>query len=299
MSNVQCPNSDSTASDSNVIKPNDSGLWTLDSGLYFETQGAGKPLILIPGFASGAWTWFRQTKELSKDFRVITFDPRGIGKSKIENPDDFANLSMQTFVTDVLQVLDELNVEKANVLGASFGGFVAQEFALQFPERVNKLILACTTAGGANHVTPDIEILRSFTPDANLSVAESIRKFIRPAFTDEFNAEHADEVEKVCVLRETNEVADAVYFAQLEVAFKFNTADRIGAIENETLVLTGDKDKVVPMQNSLNLAEKLPNATLQVIENGSHLFFIENADEFNREVLKFLSEPSAVADGLT
>ncbi len=284
--------SDSTASESIVVKPNDSRLW-------FEAHGAGKPLILIPGFASGAWTWFRQIEDLSKDFQVITFDPRGIGKSKIENPDDLTNLSMQTFVEDVLKVLDELEVEKANVLGASFGGFVAQEFALQFPERVNRLILACTTAGGANHVTPDIEILRSFTPDVSLSVAERIRKFIRPAFTDEFNAAHADEVEKVCVLRETNEVAEAVYFAQLQVAFTFNTADRIGAIENETLVLTGDKDKVVPMQNSLNLAEKLPNATLKVIENGSHLFFVENADEFNSAVSEFLSEPSAVADGLT
>jgi len=256
--------------------------------LFYETQGGGKPLILIPGFASGAWTWFRQTDDLSKDFRVITFDPRGIGQSKIENSDDFTNLSMQTFVADVLQVLDVLEVEKANVLGASFGGFVAQEFALQFPERVNKLILACTTAGGANHVKPDIEILRSFTPDVSLSVAERIRKFIRPAFTDEFNAEHADEVEKVCVLRETNEVAEAVYFAQLQVAFTFNTADRIGAIDNETLVITGDKDKVVPMQNSLNLAEKLPNAVLKIIENGSHLFFVENADEFNRIVSQFV-----------
>ena len=58
-----------------------------------------------------------------------------------------------------------LKIEKANVLGASFGGFVAQEFALDFPERIDKLILACTTAGGANHVKPDIEILSFVSPD--------------------------------------------------------------------------------------------------------------------------------------
>lgn len=256
--------------------------------LFYETHGDGKPLILIPGFASGAWTWFRQTAELAKDFRVITFDPRGIGKSKIESPNDLKNLSMQTFVADVLQVFDELQIEKANVLGASFGGFVAQELVLKFPERLDKLILACTTYGGENHVKPDIEILRSFTPNPNLTVSERIRKFIRPAFTDEFNAEHADEVEKVCVLRETNEIADTVYFAQLQAAFTFNTEDKIGAVENETLVITGDRDDVVPMQNSVNLAEKLPDATLKVIENGSHLFFIENADAFNRAVKEFL-----------
>jgi pimeloyl-ACP methyl ester carboxylesterase len=257
--------------------------------LQYETHGGGKPLILIPGFASGAWTWFRQIEELSKHFQVITFDPRGIGKSKIENPLDAVNLSLETFVMDVLMILNALEIEKANVLGASFGGFVAQEFALKFPDRLNKLILACTSAGGANHVRPDIEILRSFTPDPNLTVGERIRKFIRPAFTDEFNANHAGEVEKVCQMRESNEVAQAVYLAQLQVAFSFNTADKLGEIQNETLVITGDKDTVVPMQNSVNLAEKLPNAKLKIIENGSHMFFVENADEFNRAVKEFLT----------
>ncbi len=267
--------------------------------LHFETHGTGEPLILIPGFASGAWNWFRQTRDLSEDFRVIAFDPRGIGQSRIENPIDSANLSMETFVEDVLTILDAFEIEKANVLGASFGGFVAQEFALRFPERLNKLILACTSAGGANHVRPDIEILRSFTPDPNLTVGERIRKFIRPAFTDKFNAEQADEVEEVCRLRESNTVADAVYFAQLQTAFTFNAEDRVSLIETETLVITGDQDKVVPMQNSMNLAGSLPNATLKIIENGSHLFFIENAAEFNQAVKEFLSEPSAVAGGLT
>jgi pimeloyl-ACP methyl ester carboxylesterase len=260
--------------------------------LFYETHGAGEALILIPGFASGAWTWFCQTPELSKDFRVVTFDPRGIGRSRIESADDAANLSLEVFAADVLSVLDDLNLEMVNLLGASFGGFVAQEFALAFPERLNKLILACTTAGGARHVRPDAEILRSFTPDPSLPVGERIRKFIRPAFTDEFNAGHADEVEKVCRLRESNEVAEAVYFAQLQAAFTFNTEDRLGALKHETLVITGDRDRVVPMENSVNLAEKLPHARLKIIENGSHMFFIENAGEFNRAVFEFLSPGS-------
>lgn len=256
--------------------------------LFYETDGAGEPLILIPGFASGAWTWFRQTKDLVKDFRVITFDPRGIGRS-FASEEDLQNLSIEVFVRDILQILDELKIEKANVLGASFGGFVAQEFALEFPERISKLILACTSAGGANHVKPDIEILRSFTPDPNLTVGESIRKFIRPAFTNDFNEKHAEEVEKVCQMREESLVADAVYMAQLSVAFSFDSSEKLGEIKNETLVLTGDKDSVVPMENSINLAENIPNAKLEIIENGSHMFFVENADEFNKIVSQFVS----------
>lgn len=255
--------------------------------LFYEVYGTGEPLILISGFASGAWIWFRQIEELSKDFQIITFDPRGIGQSKAAD-EDLKNLSMQVFVEDVSAILDELEIEKANVLGASFGGFVAQEFALKFPERVEKLILACTTAGGKNHVKPDIEVLRSFSPDPNLPLGEKIRRFMRPAFTDEFNARHADEVEKVCRMRERNVVSDAVYTAQVQAAFSLDTENRLGKIENETLVITGDKDAVVPMENSLNLANKIPNAKLEIIKNGSHLFFIENADEFNRTVSNFL-----------
>jgi pimeloyl-ACP methyl ester carboxylesterase len=257
--------------------------------IYYESSGAGEPILLIPGFASGAWNWFRQVKDLSKDFRVITFDPRGIGKSKADKM-DLHNLSMQTFVEDVQAILDVLKIEKAHVLGASFGGFVAQEFVLKFPERVNKLILACTTAGGANHVKPDIEILHSFAPDSSLPIGEKIRRFIRPAFTEEFNSEHAAEVEKVCQLREQNEVAEAVYMAQLSSAFLLDTESRLGAIKNETLVISGNKDNVVPMQNSINLAAKIPNANLEIIENGSHLFFIENAPEFNQAVKYFLKD---------
>ena len=259
-----------------------------DLSICYHAVGRGEALILIPGFASGAWSWFRQTKELSKDFRVVTFDPHGIGKSRARGGEtDLKNLSMRTFVEDILRLLDFLKTEKAHIVGASFGGFVAQEFALRFPERLNKLILACTTAGGANHVKPSIEVLRSFAPDASLSPGEHIRRFLRPAFTDEFNRQHADEIERICQMREANEVAEAVYLAQLQTAFGFDSGDKIGAIETETLILTGDKDSVVPMENSLNLAGKLPNATLKIIENGSHLFFIENADEFNRLVREF------------
>ncbi len=259
--------------------------------LFYETHGAGEPLILIPGFASGAWNWNWQTTELARDFRVITFDPRGIGKSKA-NEAELQNLSLATFAEDVRRILDDLKIEKANVLGASFGGFVAQEFALSFPDRLDKLILACTSFGGENHVAPDLEILMAFASTDAMNTSERIRKFMAPAFTDEFNRNHAATVEKVCRLREISVVPERVYTAQLTAATTFNFETRVGEIENETLIMTGDRDRVVPMRNSINLAEKMPNARLEIIENGGHLFFVENADEFNKSVKSFLTNES-------
>lgn len=256
-----------------------------DIRLFYETRGTGGALVLIPGFASGAWSWFKQTEELSKDFLVIAFDPRGVSRSQIS---DGANVSLRTIAEDVKNLLDALKIERAHVLGASFGGFVAQEFALSFPERIDKLILACTSFGGKNHVAPDFEVLSAFVSTQNLNSAGRIRKFIVPAFTAAFAEEHAGTIEKVCVLRERNFVPEAIYMAQLKAATTFDFETRAARIRAETLIITGDKDVVVPPENSTNLARAIPDARLEIVKGGSHMFFIERADEFNCAVKQFI-----------
>jgi Predicted hydrolases or acyltransferases (alpha/beta hydrolase superfamily) len=257
--------------------------------LFFQTYGTKEPLILIPGFASGAWSWFQQIDDLSRCFRLITFDPRGIGRSRA-SAEDLRDLSMSVFAADVARILDELEIEKAHVLGTSFGGFVAQEFAFAFPERAEKLILACTSFGGANHVAPEKEILEAFAVTDEMNASDRIRRFMSPAFTDSFNAKHPEAVETVCRLRESFVVSQEVYTAQLKAAVTFDFEEKAAQIKHETLILTGDSDRIVPMRNSVNLAEKMPNAHLKIIKNGGHMFFIENALEFNRAVKEFLNE---------
>ncbi|MFT3746512.1 MAG: alpha/beta hydrolase [Pyrinomonadaceae bacterium] len=253
------------------------------SEIYYEISGTGEPLVLVPGFASGIWSWFGQN-ELRNNFQLLKFDPSGIGRSRLKTPD----LSLDSFTNDLRDLLDDLGLEKVNLLGTSFGGFVAMEFVLRFPERVKKLVLACTTAGGPDHVSPDIEILRSFTRNPEFTVGEQIRRFFRPAFTEKFNQEHPDIVEKVCRLREENVVNEETYVAQLRTAFSFDVSQRLREIEHKTLVITGDRDNLVPMQNSENIAAKLPNAKLEIIREGSHMIFVENAAEFNELVTRFL-----------
>src|SRR5215218_2852398 len=100
-------------------------------GLYYEEHGAGEPLVLIPGFGTGLWIWYRQIPSLAEHFRVIAFDPRGVARS--DKPDEA--MTMRGYADDAAALLGALGVERAHVLGASFGGFVAQEFALAYPER--------------------------------------------------------------------------------------------------------------------------------------------------------------------
>lgn len=257
-----------------------------DFRLFYETRGAGAPLVLISGFASGAWNWFRQIEDLAKCFQVITFDPRGVARSEIS---DDATVSIQTIADDIAGLLDVLEIEKASLLGVSFGGFVAQEFALAYAEKLDKLILACTSFGGKNHVAPAWEVLATFISTGDLNRSDAVRRFMIPAFTADFYAAHGETVEEVCRLREENVVPETVYLSQLRSATSFDAESRVGGIEAETLILTGDADIVVPPQNSRNLAQAIPNAKLEVIENSGHMFFIERAAEFNRIVSQFVS----------
>lgn len=252
--------------------------------LYYESHGEGEPLVLIPGFASGIWIWFKQIEELSKNFRVISFDPRGVSRS--DKPQE---ITIKTTADDIAALLDELKIERAHILGASFGGFVAQEFALSHPEKVKSLILCCTSFGGAKHVMPSMEVLSAFASTRGLNTEERVRENLLLAFNQSYVESHKEEVDKVCELRATNTVPENTYMLQLQAAATFDTSARVSGITTPTLVLTGNKDIIVPMQNSENLAAAIPNSKLKIIEGGSHLFFIEQANEFNSTVQDFIS----------
>ena len=218
--------------------------------LYYEAQGEGEPLVLIPGFASGRSLWSRQVGPLARHFRVISFDPRGVAQSdKPEGPQTISLLA-----DDVAALLTFLGIESANVVGVSFGGFVAQEFALRHPQRLRRLVLCCTSFGGPNHVVPEPEIMK---------------EIMQP--------------------RAAGDVSEDMYRVQLQAAVGFNAEDRLAAITSPTLIVSGDADAIVPVQNSYNLASRIPNAELRLVSGGGHTFFMEQrADEFNQVVTAWL-----------
>jgi len=255
--------------------------------LYYEIEGDGAPVVLIPGFAAGRWIWFKQTGELSRNFRVIIFDPRGVSASdKPQAPQTIGLLA-----DDVAHLLETIGIQSAHIVGASFGGFVAQEFALKYPVMTRKLVLCCTSFGGPNHVVPAPETLQALASTKGLNSEERMRANLLLAFTPEYVQTQVDEVDQIVHLRATNEVPEHIYMSQLQAAMSFNAESRLAAIESPTLVLSGDADIIVPVQNSRNLAAKIPAAQLQIIQGGSHTFFIEQAQQFNEAVADFLKDP--------
>lgn len=217
--------------------------------LYYESEGDGEPLILIPGFASGRSLWQKQVGPLARHFRVISFDPRGVAQS--DKPEGEQTIGL--LADDVAELLQFLGIAGAHVVGVSFGGFVAQEFALRHSGMVRKLVLCCTSFGGPNHVVPEPQIMS---------------EIMQP--------------------RAAGEVSEEMYGVQLRAAVGFNAEDRLAAIGAPTLIVSGDADVIVPVQNSYNLARKIPNAELQLVSGGSHMVFMEQAEEFNQVLTEWL-----------
>jgi pimeloyl-ACP methyl ester carboxylesterase len=114
--------------------------------LSYEVHGKRQPLILITGFASAQNLWYSQVRAFSRYYRVVTFDNRGFGKSD-KPPGPYTTKMM---AGDTIALMNRLGIEKAHIVAGSMGGMIAQEMAIDHPQRVNKIVLFCTTAGGGS-----------------------------------------------------------------------------------------------------------------------------------------------------
>ena len=158
--------------------------------IKWESSGDGPPLLLIQGLGYGRWGWEPIVPGLAARHRVVCFDNRGIGESdKPEGPYTAAQMA-----GDALQVLDEAGIERAHVLGASLGGMIAQELAVAAPERVDKLVLCCTTPGGPNAVPMPEVTMRLFAEAPSLAPEVALRRFVENALGDDPPAELVDEL---------------------------------------------------------------------------------------------------------
>lgn len=248
--------------------------------IAWRESGAGETVLLIQGLGYGAWGWDPVVPGLAERFRVLSFDNRGIGDS--DRP--AGPYTARMMADDALQVLDEAGVERAHVVGASLGGMIAQEFAVAAPERVEKLVLACTTPGGAAAVPMPEVTIRLFQEAATLAPEVALRRFVQNAL----GADPAESlVDELFALRVANPPDPEGWQAQAAAGTTFPGVD--GAIEAPTLVLQGTSDNVVAAGNAEVLAARIPGARVELLEGAGHLFFWEQPDAFVRIVTEFLT----------
>lgn len=254
--------------------------------LYYEIHGSGEPLILIEGLGYATWQWFRQIDQLAASYQTIIFDNRGVGDS--DKPD--VPYSIDLLADDAAALLKSLGLSKVHVLGTSMGGFIAQKLALRYPELVRSLVLACTSFGGSNSVPITQEGLDGMLNVVGPTLEDRIRQGFQAAFSRGFWSAQPELIDKLVSWRLAKPTPRYAWERQFNAGASFNAEDDLAQIQAPALILTGSEDTVVPPQNSVLLAQRLPHAQLLTVPGGGHLFFIEKAAEFNRYVLDFLHQ---------
>jgi 3-oxoadipate enol-lactonase len=249
--------------------------------IYWDEQGQGAPVLLIMGLGWASNMWHRTRPILAARFRTMAFDNRGAGRSDVP-PGPY---SIATMASDAAAVLDAAGVESAHLLGASMGGMIAQEFGLQYPNRVRSLILGCTAPGGPHAIQAEPEAVQLlFRREENpKDKAEAAVPFIYDASTPR---ERIDQ--DLAVLSEWYPTPEG-FTAQLQGILAWEAYSRLSQIRAPALVIHGVNDRLVPAANADLIAGRIPGAQLVKLANASHIFMTDQPAVAHQVILEFLS----------
>ncbi|MFC1461909.1 alpha/beta fold hydrolase [Verrucomicrobiota bacterium] len=256
-----------------------------DVDLYYEIQGKGTPLMLVAGLASDSQSWQPVMKDLSRQYRVITPDNRGVGRTK---PSDI-DISIQQIADDCIALVRYLGLSSVNLLGHSMGGFVALDCAIRYPEHVSKLILAGTSAFNSERNNALFLDWVSYL-ESGMNLKLWFKNMFYWLFSRQF-------FENEKIVNDTIRLATEYPYPQSKVAFRnqvmavagFNCMDRLSEISSKTLVFSGKEDLLFPRGESAGLLQMIPGASFSLIENAAHSIHMEYPRAFTDCVLKFLN----------
>lgn len=250
--------------------------------IFVTVTGQGDPLLLVPGLGNNVGMWVPFMQQFPNR-RIIRLDAPGTGLSSTP----LFPISVPELADLLVAVLDDRGVPWADVVGFSYGGAVAQQLAFDHPTRVRRLVLAATNCG--------IGAFPGWLP-AVMSLATPIR-YYSPSFFDRTAAATNGGVtardqsvrERMINARRSHPPAADGYALQLLGIFGWSSWHFLRCIPHETLVIAGDDDPLVPVANARMLAERIPNATLEIVPGAGHLLLWDDSENLGRRISSFLN----------
>lgn len=253
--------------------------------LHYELQGEGRTLVMLHGLQGDASDFIGIVRGLRDSYRILTFDQRGSGHS--DKPG--GEYSTALLADDTAALLEYLSIPKAHVWGVSMGGQLAQQLALRHPQRVDRLILGCTTPGGKESRPADHELMAASYSIDNLSARERTLRQAKTGFTAQWLAEHPEVIDSMISRRKERPIDSTALESRRKAFYAHDCHADVPRIAAPTLVLTGDQDSVIPMENSRLLSELIPRARLEILRPAGHKFWIEQEQRVLPIVEAFLS----------
>jgi pimeloyl-ACP methyl ester carboxylesterase len=230
--------------------------------LYWQSEGAGTPVLLIAGQASSLRSWDRLAADWAQEHRVIRYDHRGVGGS---GTGPAARYSTRSFAVDAASILDAAGVPTATVIGYSMGGRIAQWLAIDAPDRVGRLVLISSSGGDARGYPR--------SPEATAALISRDRDRMRQLFfSPEFSATNPELMDNFFRSDSSPEVRRLHYLA----SGAHDAWDELARIDVPTLIVHGDADKIAPVGNAEKLAQSIPGGELFIEPRGRHGLHLES-----------------------
>lgn len=259
------------------------GVW-----LAWREYGDGDPILLVMGFMGSGRAWYRLLPHLAGSSspsprRAVTMDNRGTGES--DRP--LGLWTMDDLAGDALAVMDAAGLESAHVIGASMGGMIAQHLALEHPERVRSLTLACTHPGRQPGAPPwrmlaSLVLRPLFGPERTFPLVAPL------LYSERTRTEHRDRLAEDLEMRFQDSTPVATAPAQIAAILGHDTRGRLGELSMPVLVVHGAEDALVPAGAAEELARLIPHARLEIIPRCGHILTTDAEPEAAAAILGFL-----------
>jgi pimeloyl-ACP methyl ester carboxylesterase len=247
---------------------------------YYEVRGSGFPLMFLNGSGSTIEAVSLLVDYFAKSFTVAIHDQRGLGKTSIP----IGPYSMAQYADDAVAVADHLGWKTFNVLGISFGGMVAQELAVTHPDRVNRMVLCCTSPGGAGGSSYPLHELAVLDPEVR---ADKSLRLSDTRFNDQWFIDHPeDEMYRRPVVATADAEKRRGEWLQLEARRYHDVWNRLPNVVAEVLIASGTFDGIAPPANGQAIATRIGSSEYREY-NGGHMFFIQDRSAL-KEIVEFL-----------
>jgi len=259
---------------------------TLDNGLslHYVKEGSGPPIVMITGFGASLEGWQPTSDLLKEHFTVLRLDNRGIGGSgDLEGP-----YTVDTMGADAAALMAALGYETYHVCGISLGSFAAQALALQFPDRVDKLVLIGSSPGGKVHVAADAEVMTYWQTRGSMEPEARAHKGLTLSTHPSWPENNKEEYEKWVAFSASRKTNPSAVMRQSFAAIAFDHAEKAKQITAETLILHGDSDRLVPLANAEKLHTLIPDSTLVILKMTGHIPIIERPEQTANAIMDFL-----------
>ena len=243
--------------------------------MYYEIRGQGPVLTFAHGASGNRLMWWQQLPYFTKNYTCLTFDHRGWGSSL----DTTTEVKANSFSSDLKTLLDRLKITTTSLICQSMGGITGLNFALEYPKRINNLVLADTTGGIGD---PSIvNALTNVSPPDHPTQRALTEHFIK---TEPSRTLLYEQIGLLNPPRERSAVSSI--FRNLDGP----SAKQLRSFATPTLFIVGDQDLIFPPEIISKCHDLVPNSKLEVIENGAHACHFEHPDIFNNHVTSFLQQ---------